>query len=180
MINLVESPFGREIKNMTKETFIERISPYINKDLSTFILAEDKVEVTYNPKSKVCRFDFVNIESILDKNFISDSQLDEEYPYEFFNIDLNFDENRLIFYIELDSLNPLLESLTVEDRMSLISIYTNLKTILKKEGFYLDVCKDSTMCLITNNLKCLTVDKISDVLNEIEKFRKTLVKFELL
>lgn len=179
MINLVEAPFGREIKNLDRETFVEKLSPYLNKELVNLIVAEDKVEVTYDIYDKVCRFDFVNIEPILNEEFIS-KEKDEEYGYEFINIDLDFKEGKMIFYVELDGLDLMLSEISEDRRKDLISKFKELKSVLIEKDFYLEVCYDSTIYLVSDSLKSLTVDKVSDALNKVEEFRKLVFDFKTL
>ena len=179
MINLVEAPFGREIKNLDRQTFVEKLSPYLNKELVDLIVLEDKVEVTYDIYDKVCRFDFVNIEPIVNEEFIS-KEKDEEYGYEFINIDLDFKEGKMIFYVELDGLDLMLNGLSEDKKKDLILKFKELKSILKEKDFYLEVCYNSTIHLVSNDLKGLTVDKVSDALNKVEEFRKLVSNFKTL
>lgn len=179
MINLVEAPFGREIKNLNKETFVEKLSPYLNKELVDLIVAEDKVEITHDIYDKVCRFDFVNIEPMLNEEFIS-KEKDKEYGYEFINIDLDFKEGKMIIYIELDGLDSMLIGISEDNKKDLILKFKELKSVLIEKDFYLEVCCNSTMYLVSDDLKSLTVDKVSDVLNKVEEFRKVVFDFKTL
>lgn len=179
MINLVEAPFGREIKNLNKETFVEKLSPYLNKELVDLIVAEDKVEITYDIYDKVCRFDFVNIEPMLNEEFIS-KEKDEEYGYEFINIDLDFKEGKIIIYIELDELDSMLSGISEDRKKDLILKFKELKSVLREKDFYLEVCYNSTMYLVSDDLKSLTVNKVSDALNKVEEFRKVVFNFKTL
>lgn len=174
MVNLVYAPFGREIKDVDKNTFVKETSPYVNAEVLEWMLKdEENVEVTYNPDSKVCRFDFVDIESILKRNIPINYIVDEE-DNEFINIDVDFEKNKMIFYIALNNLEYLLEDLSEEEKIKLISKYKMLKDELNKIKFYLEVDEELGTCLVTNNLKGLTVDGISEAINTVENFRTNL------
>lgn len=180
MINLIEAPIGREIKNVTKKDFSNELSKNVNKDLIDFIISEDKVEVTYDKYKNKYRFDFVNIEPLLNKVFLENVNRDEEYEYEFINIDLDLDKNLILLYIELDTLSEMINSISVDKRDEFIKKFKEFKSILAKDSFYLEVYHDFTMHLVSDSLKSLTLDNISNALNAVEEFIKLFIEFKVM
>lgn len=180
MINLIEFPTGREIKNVTKEDFSNNLSLKINKNIIDFIVSEDKVEITYDKYENKYRFDFVNIEPLLNKVFLENVNRDEEYEYEFINIDLDLDKNIIVLYVELDSFSVMLNSIPLDKKEEFIKKFKEFKSILDKDNFYLEVYHDSTIHLVSDNLKSLTVDNISNALNSVEEFIKLFIEFKVM
>ena len=174
MINLVEAPMGRMIENLDKKTFVDKVSPYVNKEVVDFMLEDERVEVTYNKCNKVCRFDFVNVEGILDEEFTQKDLLyyDDEYDYEFINIDIHFNKDKIVFGLTMETVESMLECIKPEYHESVIKEYDKLKSDLKSKGFYFELSNCSYLDLISNSLKSLTVKEVSDALNKIERFKK--------
>lgn len=169
MINLVQSPFGMQIPNMTIDGFVEKFKGYVNEDLIKFLVKdEDVVEVTYSPERKNYRFDFVDVKSIIKDN--SFNSLDNY----FLNIDVNLNECKIKVLIDLSTLGT--QILYNENRKDeIISKYTKLKSDLKNIGFYLEMFEDTeNLCLVSNNLKGLTVDELSQAINIVEDYTKSL------
>lgn len=105
---------------------------------------------------------------------------DEEYGYEFINIDLDFKEGKMIIYVELDGLDSMLIGISEDNKKDLILKFKELKSVLIEKDFYLEVCYNSTMYLVSDDLKSLTVNKVSDALNKVEEFRKVVFNFKTL
>lgn len=177
MINLVQSPFGREIPNIDLDTFIRGFEGHLSKELIKFMLAdESKVEVTYVPEEKRCRFDFVDVKSILNQDILGVLNEDDDY---LMNIDVDLNEGKLKLYVVLSRIESLIRDLHDEEKKKVISEYMMLKSDLKKIDFYLEMDDITEVSLVSNNLKSLTVDELSKAMNIVEDFRKSIAKYYL-
>lgn len=178
MINLVQSPFGREISNVDLETFIRGFNGYVKRELLEFMLKdEERVEVTYIPEEKTCRFDFVDVKSILEQYILNG--FNNEDTNHLLNIDVNLNQGKLKLYVVLSKIEDLIKDLHDEERNKVISEYMTLKSDLKKIDFYLEMDDITGMSLVSNNLKGLTVDELSKAMNIVEDFRKSITKYYL-
>ena len=177
MINLVQSPFGREIPNVDLDTFTRGFNGYVKRELLEFMLKdEETVEVTYIPEEKTCRFDFVDVKSILKQDILNG--FDEDVNH-LLNIDVNLNEGKLKLYVVLNKIEDLIKDLHDEERNKVISEYVTLKSDLKKIDFYLEIDDITGVSLVSNNLKSLTVDELSKAINIAEDFRKSVAKHYL-
>lgn len=177
MVNLVQYPFGREIKNIDADTFIKGFNGYVKKELLEFMLKDEKtVEVTYIPEEKTCRFDFVDVKSILKHDILNNFN---ESINHLINIDVNLNEGKLKLYVVLDSIENLIKDLHDEMKNTIISEYKMLKSNLKNINFYLESDDIMGVSLVSNNLKSLTVDELSKAMNIAEDFNKSVAKHYL-
>lgn len=177
MTDLIEAPFGREISNLDFDSFEKRFEGRVNKELLKFLLKnEDKVEVTYTPKENVYRFDFVDFQSIISVDTPMAFSLDEDSEY-LVNLDINLAEENMKLYTILSTIEEIIADLCDQDKLEVISMYKNLKCELNKIDFYLELDDMTGVSLVSKTLKSLTIERISDAVNKIEEFRKSVAVF---
>lgn len=177
MIDFIEAPFGREISNLDFDSFEKRFEGRVDKELLKFLLRnEDKVEITYTPKENMYRFDFVDFQSIINVDAPMAFSLEEDLEY-LVNLDINLAEENMKLYAILNTIEEIIADLCDQDKLEVISMYKNLKCELNKIDFCLELDDMTGISLVSKNLKSLTIERISDAVNKIEEFRKSIAVF---
>lgn len=170
MINLVEFPYGKVVPNIDLKTFINKLDKNIKKEVLEFILKNEEVEVTHISEINTYKFDFVDIKPILEDG------IGEEKYKDLLSIDINLYEGTMKIYVVLNSIEYLLHNAPESKKNDILSDYIVLKSKLKKINFGLEYDDMTGVSLVSNNLKSITMKKMSKALNLVEEYRYNVIE----
>lgn len=160
------------VNEISKEALIEIFDKKVDLNLIKFMIEnQNDLEVTYDKKKNIYRFDFLDIKDIAAKHIEIDivKTLIEKDKY-LANVDLDLNNNRFICFDAIGGMGKIIDSdLSQAEKIELIKKFKEFQKEIKNLGFKFDIREDSCMMdLVHDNLSELTLDSLSKVLSMIE------------